>query len=97
MPNLALVFKFWDQKIAFYLLMVSTVSTFITISSQAIEHFSFIHVHCPHHTWLACVIAYLNHIHCPHLAIPGLQKHQYADTNLNLPSMGVIPPGWPHD
>ena len=33
-------FRFWDQKNAFHLLVVSTVSTFSTVSCQVSKHFA---------------------------------------------------------
>ena len=81
--------NFEIRNIAFCLLVVSTVSTSSTVSSQVSEHFLFYCslVHCLT-TLGQCVIAYLKHIHCSHLAIPGQQNHKNADTNLIIPSRG---------
>ena len=51
----------------FILLVVSTVNILVQLAARPANIFS--QVHSPHHTWSACVIAYLNHIHCPHLTI----------------------------
>ena len=68
-------FNFGIRRIAFHLLVVSTVSTFSTVSSLASKNFHSLWLPALHHSRSASIITYHGNTHCSHYLQPALPPH----------------------